>query len=169
MWKNEGICVIYYPRHLFSLIFLPNWEDKILWAWRENFPLHFLSLLFSLLNQTRENSIFHHIFLSFFSNLFVYTLTKQGLSVTVWFLFNEKEVWYRIKFLIHTLGSYKLMYFTHSIWHGPLSFTSVLSSFERLWCKGVLNYWLPRLLSNSHLFFTFIGRTFHGWAWSTQW
>ena len=77
-------------------------------------------------------------------------------------------MWYRIKFLIHTWGcSYKLMYFTHSIWHGPLSFTSVLSSFERPWCKG---YWFPLLLSNSHLlFFTFIGRTFHGWVWSTQW
>ena len=37
----------------FPLKFLSNWEDKILWARRENFSHHFLSLLFSLLNQIR--------------------------------------------------------------------------------------------------------------------
>ena len=28
--KGKGICVIYYLHYLFSLVFLPNWEDKIL-------------------------------------------------------------------------------------------------------------------------------------------
>ena len=30
--KGKNICVIYYPHHLFFLVFLPNWEDKIMWA-----------------------------------------------------------------------------------------------------------------------------------------
>ena len=68
------------PTSFFSLVFLPNWEDKILWVWRENFPHHFLSLLFFLLNQIRENFIFHPIFLSFFSILSVFTPIKQGLK-----------------------------------------------------------------------------------------
>ena len=38
-----------------------------MWVQRDYFPLHFLSLLFSLLNQTVENVIFHPIFLSLFS------------------------------------------------------------------------------------------------------
>ena len=45
--KDEDICVIYYLHHLFSLDFLPNWEDKIMWARRDYFPPHFLSLVFS--------------------------------------------------------------------------------------------------------------------------
>ena len=79
--KDGGICVIYCPYNLFSLVFLLNCEDKILWARRENFLHHFLFLLFSLLNQTRENSIFHPIFLFFFSILPVFTPTKRGLSL----------------------------------------------------------------------------------------
>ena len=66
----EGICVKYIFQHFFLFIFFPNWEDKKRWAWRENFPPYFLSLLFSLLNQTVENVIFHFIFhpLCFHSN-----------------------------------------------------------------------------------------------------
>ena len=56
--KSENICVIYYPHHLFFLVFLPNWEDKIMWARMNYFLHHFLSLL----NQIRENFIFHLIF-----------------------------------------------------------------------------------------------------------
>ena len=52
-----------------------------MWTRRDYFPPHFLSLLFSLLNQTSENSIFHHIFLSFFSILPVFTPTKHTLKV----------------------------------------------------------------------------------------
>ena len=66
---GEDICVTYYPHHLFSLVFLPNWEKKIMWAWRDYFSPHFLSIFFSLMNQIRENSIFHPIFFSFFSIL----------------------------------------------------------------------------------------------------
>ena len=50
-----------------------------MWAWRDYFPLHFLSLLFFLLNQTVENAIFHYIFLSLFSILPVFTPTKHTL------------------------------------------------------------------------------------------
>ena len=66
----EGICVKYIFQHFFLFIFFPNWEDKKRWAQRENFPPYFLSLLFSLLNQTVENVIFHFIFhpLYFHSN-----------------------------------------------------------------------------------------------------
>ena len=67
--KSKNICVIYYSHYLFSLVFLSNWEGKIMWAQRDYFPHHFLSLLFSLSNQIRKNFIFHHIFLSFFSIL----------------------------------------------------------------------------------------------------
>ena len=81
MCKDEDICIIYCPHHLFPLVFLPIWEEKILWAWRENFLHHFLFLLFSLLNQTRENSIFHPIFLSFFFILPVFIPTKRGLRL----------------------------------------------------------------------------------------
>ena len=67
--KSKNICVIYYSNYLFSLVFLSNWEGKIMWAQRDYFPHHFLFLLFSLSNQIRKNFIFHHIFLSFFSIL----------------------------------------------------------------------------------------------------
>ena len=63
--KCENIYVIYYPHHLFFLVFLLNWEDKIMWVRRDYFAHLFLSLLFSLLNQIRENFIFHLIFLTF--------------------------------------------------------------------------------------------------------
>ena len=66
--QSEGICVNYIVQHLFSLDFLPNWEDKKMWAGRDYFPPHFLSLLFSLLNQIRENVIFYPMFLSLFSS-----------------------------------------------------------------------------------------------------
>ena len=107
--KGEDICVIYYPHHLFSLVFLPNWEDKIMWAWRDYFPHHFLFLLFSLLNQTRENSIFHPIFLSFFSILPVFTPTKRGLReiamsmIPYWqnklggfYIYNSDSLFYKV-------------------------------------------------------------------------
>jgi len=78
--KGEDICVIYYPPHLFSLVFLLNWKDKKMWARRDYFPPYFRSLLFSLLNQIRENSIFHPIFLSFFSILPIFIPTQHTLN-----------------------------------------------------------------------------------------
>ena len=66
---SEGICVKYIIQHFF----LPNWEDKKIWAQRENFPPHFLSLL----NQTVKNAIFYSIFLSLFLIIPVFTLTKH--------------------------------------------------------------------------------------------
>ena len=51
-----------------------------LWA-QSDFFLHcFLSLLFSLLNQTRENSTFFSIFLSSFSIIFIFITTKRCLK-----------------------------------------------------------------------------------------
>ena len=69
-----------------------------LWA-RSDFFLHcFLSLLFSLLNQTRENSTFFPIFLSSFSILLIFISTKQNLKVklrnaccTITFFFHKKS------------------------------------------------------------------------------
>ena len=51
-----------------------------MWVRRDYFPPHFLSLLFSLLNQTVKNIIFHLIFLSQFSILPIFTTTKHTLS-----------------------------------------------------------------------------------------
>ena len=79
--QSESICVNYIIHHLFSLVFLPNWEVKKMWAQRDYFPLHFLSLSFFLFNQTRKNAIFHHIFLSLFFILPVFTLTKHTLKL----------------------------------------------------------------------------------------
>ena len=61
----------------------PNWEDKKRWVWSEKFPPYSLSLLFSLLNQTMENAIFHHIFLFLFSILPIFTPTKHTLKVQI--------------------------------------------------------------------------------------
>ena len=52
-----------------------------MWAWKDYFSPHFLSLLFSLLNQIRENVIFHLIFLFLFSILPVFTPTKHTLKL----------------------------------------------------------------------------------------
>ena len=60
--KKWGYFCNLLPTSSFLLSFPPN---KILWVRRENFLHHFLSLLFSLLIQTRENFIFHPIFLLF--------------------------------------------------------------------------------------------------------
>ena len=89
--KCENIYVIYYPHHLFFLVFLLNWEEKIMWVRRDYFAHLFLSLLFSLLNQIRKNFIFHFIFLSF-SILPVFNLTKQGLSSIILIVMREK-IW----------------------------------------------------------------------------
>ena len=51
-----------------------------MWVWRDYFPPHFLFLLFSLLNQTVKNTIFYPIFLSLFSILPIFTLTKYTLK-----------------------------------------------------------------------------------------
>ena len=52
-----------------------------MWARRDYFFPHFYSLLFSLLYQTRENVIFHLIFLFLFSILPVFTPTKHTLTL----------------------------------------------------------------------------------------
>ena len=47
----------------FSLqVFLQIWEEKKMWAQRENFSSSFPTFLFSFSKRTVENSIFHHIF-----------------------------------------------------------------------------------------------------------
>ena len=67
-----------------SASFLLNFPLKLggqkMWARRDYFPPYFLSLLFSLLNQTMENVIFHHIFLSLFSIFPFFTPTKHNLK-----------------------------------------------------------------------------------------
>ena len=75
----EGICVKCILHHFSLPIFLPIWEDKKCGLRRENFLPCFLYLLFSFLNQTVENDIFHPIFLSLFSILPVFTPTKHIL------------------------------------------------------------------------------------------
>ena len=79
--KDEDIFVIYYSHHLFSLVFLPYWEDKIIWAQRDYFPHHFLFLLFSLLNQIRENFISTLFSSTSFPILPIFTPTKRDLMV----------------------------------------------------------------------------------------
>ena len=74
--KAEVFCVKYISHYFSLLVFLPIWEDKKSGPKRENFLPYFLSLLFSFLNQTIKNIIFHPIFLSLFSILLVFTPTK---------------------------------------------------------------------------------------------
>ena len=81
MQWSEGIYVNYIIQQLFSLVFLPNWEDQKMWARRDYFSTHFLSLLFSLLNQIRENVIFYLIFLSLFSSITIFIPTKHTLKI----------------------------------------------------------------------------------------
>ena len=81
--KKWGICVKCISHHFSLLNFLSIWENKKSGPRRENFLPHFLSLLFSFLNQTVENNIFHPIFLSLFSILPVFTPTKNTLNSNI--------------------------------------------------------------------------------------
>ena len=67
-------------KHWELLLKIPYQTIPIYLGPRVIFFLHcFLSLLFSLLNQTRENNTFFPIFLSSFSILFIFITTKRSL------------------------------------------------------------------------------------------
>lgn len=103
--------------HLLAL-FSPHFSPK-LGGYKKvglegKFPPYFLSLLFSLLNQTVKNVIFHPIFLFLFSILLVFTQTKHTLKdVFFYFLF-----FYFFNFinlnLIHWLQLHNVRYCTWS-------------------------------------------------------
>ena len=62
----------------------------------ENFFPHFLSLLFSFLNQIVENAIIHPIFFSLFSILIVFTPTKHTGYLDNCFLSNIVKKQYEV-------------------------------------------------------------------------
>ena len=78
--EKRDICVKVLLQHFFLHIFLPIRENKKSGHRRENFFPCFLSHIFSFPNQTMENNIFHHIFLSLFSIFPIFTPTKHNLK-----------------------------------------------------------------------------------------
>ena len=87
----EGICVKCISTHFSLPIFFPIWEDKKSKPRRENFLPYFLSLLFSFINQTVENSIFYPIFFFLFFILPVFTPTKHTLRLSAFQLLQDSR------------------------------------------------------------------------------
>ena len=69
---------------------------KKIWVRGDNFFPHFLSLLFSFLNQIVKNAMIHPIFFSLFSILIVFTPTKHTGYLDNCFLSNIVKKQYEV-------------------------------------------------------------------------